>query len=79
MVFLRGNKILHSFGFSNVCSFKDYAEVSFEVGKHAPDNNMFVKTSVGTRVPKTMVAVGPNASVNLKLFLKLIDSFTGTA
>ena len=64
--------MLHSFGFSNFCSFKDYTEVSFEVGKHAPDNNIFMKTSIGTRVPKTMVVIGPNASGKTN-FLKTLS------
>lgn len=76
--------MLHSFGFSNFCSFKDYTEVSFEVGAHAPENNMFVKSVTGSRLTKTAVAIGANASGKTN-FLKalsfiqffLADSFRG--
>lgn len=77
--------MLHSFGFSNFCSFKDYTEVSFEVGPHAPENNMFVKSATGSRLTKTTVLIGANASGKTNFlkalsFLKffLADSFRGT-
>ena len=54
--------MLHSFGFSNFYSFKESTKVSFEVGKQAPSNNMFVKSSTGTRLSKANVVIGGNAS-----------------
>ena len=74
--------MLHSFACKNFYSFKDKTEVSFVVGKNAPDSNIYFTTPSGTRLSKIGIVVGANASGKTHLlkvipFIRwlIIDSF----
>ena len=54
--------MLHEFSLRNFYSFADEAKVSFCVGEHAPDNELFFNAPSGLRLSKMLAAIGPNAS-----------------
>jgi hypothetical protein len=54
--------MLHEFSLKNFFSFRDEATVSFCVGEHAPENDLFFRTPSGQRLSRLMAAIGPNAS-----------------
>ena len=76
--------MLHEFSMRNFYSFADEATVSFRVGEHAPDNELFFKSPSGERLSKLLAAIGPNACGKTNLmkglvFLRwfMLDSFRG--
>jgi hypothetical protein len=56
--------MLHSFKLKNFRSFADEAEISFVVGKQAPQNDQFFASQVDPeiRLSKAIACLGPNAS-----------------
>lgn len=75
--------MIHSFRFRNFCSFRDWATLSFEVGKQAPDTDGFFVSPAGQRLTKLLAIVGANASGKTNLlkalaFLRwfMLDSFS---
>lgn len=64
--------MLHEFSMRNFYSFADEATVSFCVGEHAPDNELFFKSPSGTRLSKLLAAIGPNAGGKTNLMKGLV-------
>lgn len=56
--------MIYSFTFKNFCSFANSATILFQDIRKGVEtkNNMFCDTSLGDRVSKVMIVVGPNAS-----------------
>lgn len=76
--------MLHEFSLRNFYSFANEAMVSFCVGEHAPDNELFFDAPSGLRLSKMLAAIGPNASGKTNLmkglsFLRwfMLHSFRG--
>lgn len=74
--------MIYSFSCKNFYSFKDTAEISFEVNNKVPDNNGYFLAPSGVRLSKVETVIGPNASGKTNLlkvipFLKwlIADSF----
>lgn len=69
--------MLHSFRFKNLFSFLEETEVSFVVGKQAPDTDLFSKSG-DIRISKLMAILGANGSgkTNLLKPLAFLSWFT---
>jgi uncharacterized protein len=63
--------MLHSYRFSNVCSYREETEVSFLVNRHAQDSGLIGTSQSGTRLSKVMAVVGANASGKTNLLKPL--------
>lgn len=67
--------MLHSYSFKNFLSFKNEAEVSFRLTKHAPDSHLSAKCQTEQHLTKAIAVIGPNGSGKTNLLKPL--SFLG--
>ncbi len=74
--------MIHSFSCKNFYSFRDLTTVNFVVNENAPKDNGYFVSTVGERLSKAEIVIGPNASGKTNLlkvlpFLKwlIADSF----
>jgi hypothetical protein len=75
--------MIRKFSFKNFYSFKDEANISFEVNKKAPNTDAYVDNGQDPNLTKILTVIGPNASGKTNLlkvlpFLKsfIVDSFS---